>query len=90
MSVGIISVNTIAPIGARPQPGRHMTSFNVLKASNEQTKYIRWTGIFAWFADAEWTNGTQQQWQIDGLAQDCSISIANALELLQSCAKPPK
>ena len=26
-------------------------------------------------------------WNIDGLAQDCSNSIANALELLQSCAK---
>ena len=25
---------------------------------------------------------------IDGLAQDCSNSIANALELLQSCTKP--
>ena len=25
---------------------------------------------------------------IDGLAQDCSISIANALEMLQSCNKP--
>ena len=25
---------------------------------------------------------------IDGLAQNCSNSIANALELLQSCAKP--
>ena len=25
---------------------------------------------------------------IDGFAQDCSNSIANALELLQSCAKP--
>ena len=25
---------------------------------------------------------------VDGLAQDCSNSIANALELLQSCAKP--
>ena len=25
---------------------------------------------------------------IDGLVQDCSNSIANALELLQSCAKP--
>ena len=28
--------------------------------------------------------------QIDGLVQDCSNSIANALELLQSCAKPSK
>ena len=25
---------------------------------------------------------------IDGLAQDCSNSIANAMELLQSCIKP--
>ena len=24
----------------------------------------------------------------DGLVQDCSISIANTLELLQSCIKP--
>ena len=28
--------------------------------------------------------------QIDGLRQDCSISIANALEILQSCTKPLK
>ena len=28
------------------------------------------------------------QYEIDGLAQDCSNSIANALELLQSCTKP--
>ena len=25
---------------------------------------------------------------IDGLVQECSISIANALEILQSCTKP--
>ena len=25
---------------------------------------------------------------VDGLVQDCSISIANALEILQSCTKP--
>ena len=25
---------------------------------------------------------------MDGLVQDCSNSIANALELLQSCTKP--
>ena len=43
---------------------------------------------------------TQPQWvkcfeifivnmfHIDGLVQDCSISIANALEILQSCTKP--
>ena len=28
--------------------------------------------------------------QVDGLVQDCSNSIANALELLQSCTKPSK
>ena len=27
-------------------------------------------------------------YQFDGLEQDCSNSIANALELLQSCIKP--
>ena len=26
---------------------------------------------------------------IDGLVQDCSISIANAWEILQSCTEPP-
>ena len=31
----------------------------------------------------------QMHWyQIHGLAQDCRISIANALEILQSCTKP--
>ena len=29
-----------------------------------------------------------QQPYINGLVQDCSNSIANALELLQSCTKP--
>ena len=28
------------------------------------------------------------QLYVDGLEQDCSHSIANALELLQSCTKP--
>ena len=27
-------------------------------------------------------------WYFDGLVQDCSNSIANALELLQFCTKP--
>ena len=30
----------------------------------------------------------QYTWYIDGSVQDCSNSVANALELLQSCAKP--
>ena len=32
-------------------------------------------------------NKTKQN-DIDGLAQDCSISIADALEILQSCTEP--
>ena len=31
---------------------------------------------------------TKVRYNIDGLVQDCSISIANALEILQSCTKP--
>ena len=31
-----------------------------------------------------------EEMQIDDLAQDYSISIANVLEILQSCAKPTK
>ena len=35
----------------------------------------------------EVTDGTFD-FHIDGLVQDCSISIANTLEILQSCTKP--
>ena len=47
-----------------------------------------------------WNNGLFQElnlitivaawdyWHIEGLVQDCSNFIANALELLQSCTKP--
>ena len=35
-------------------------------------------------------NETISPQQIDGLVQDCSNSIANAIELLQSCTKPSK
>ena len=30
----------------------------------------------------------EEVWHIDGLVQNCSNSIANALELVQSCTKP--
>ena len=33
---------------------------------------------------------TTLQYEIDGFVQDCSISIANALEILQSCTKSSK
>ena len=40
--------------------------------------------IFMWYASAD--NGILKL-DCVGLAQDCSNSIANALELLQSCTK---
>ena len=30
----------------------------------------------------------KQEWYFDSLVQDCSISIADELEILQSCTKP--
>ena len=36
------------------------------------------------------TNKKYSKVQIHGLVPDCSNSIANALELLQSCTKPSK
>ena len=41
------------------------------------------TGHFFW-----WYMKLVNNEYIDGLVQDCSNSIANALELLQSCTKP--
>ena len=35
-----------------------------------------------------WSNEFDKQCYMDGLVQDSSNSIANALELLQSCTKP--
>ena len=32
--------------------------------------------------------GEYKQVYVDGLVQDCNKSVANALELLQSCTKP--
>ena len=35
-----------------------------------------------------WISNYIAQYHVDGLAQDCSNSIALAMELLQSCTKP--
>ena len=35
-----------------------------------------------------WSKRNYSMHDIDGLVQDCSNSIADALELLQSCTKP--
>ena len=37
---------------------------------------------------ANWSQYPTGSDYIDGLVQDCGNSIANALELLQSCTKP--
>ena len=36
----------------------------------------------------KWSSVPFSRIHIDGLAQDCSISISNALEILQSCTEP--
>ena len=43
-----------------------------------------WTGT-AWYPGSP---GNQDNHQINGSGQDCSISIALAMEILQSCTKP--
>ena len=40
------------------------------------------------YYDKIWMSSIDFHCNIDGLVQDCSNSIANALELLQSCTKP--
>ena len=50
-------------------------------SGNSSTKVFTFAYPFCKFCDSN--NG-----YIDGLVQDCSISIFNALEILQSCTKP--
>ena len=44
----------------------------------------QWHKSWPWYALASWANVHH----IDDSVQDCSNSIANALEILQSCTKP--
>ena len=44
--------------------------------------------IFLSSLETRYREMSREHYSIDGLAQDCSNSIANALELLQSCTKP--
>ena len=41
-----------------------------------------------WWLQLDMVRSCHFAWYIDALVQDCSNSIANALELLQSCTKP--
>ena len=44
-------------------------------------------GFCSWAPEKNWNRGWGNQY-FDGIVQDCSNSIANALELLQPCTKP--
>ena len=46
---------------------------------SSQKLSVRKTKYFSWAKKTPY---------IDGFVQDCSISFANALEILQSCTKP--
>ena len=69
-------------------------SWGVVKCSSVQAlslfnNFIHQPEI--WWCDVQWYNlpwSRLVDYYIDGLVQDCSNSIANALELLQSCTKP--
>ena len=63
---------------------------SVLKYNNTlECKYIN--NITFWWLSAN-LSGVQcfNNWHTNGLVQGCHISIANTLEILQSCTKPSK
>ena len=65
-----------SPVGSTPTKTSFLTlDFNGLNKDN-------------WIQDVKHLSLGFGAPYIDGLAQDCSNSIANALELLQSCTKP--
>ena len=55
-------------------------------------RWQEWTGPKIYFFETNFglqrVDNRSVNHHIDGLVQDCSYSIANALELLQSCSKP--
>ena len=71
---------------------------------NEITRYIRLRHIHWWIVDlimyilfvsmnwihTKWNMKRNNNYQIDGLMQKCSVFIANALAILQSGTKPAK
>ena len=79
----------------RPSNGSYLTStlkqkqrqqFNVINQHRDKGDQIRERELHSatfWGRDSE-----APLYGIDGLVQDCTNSIANALELLQPCTKP--
>ena len=63
---------------------------NVIRTCSQATYFFTYTNCslpFVYLTSKEVSTGLRYQY-IDGLVQDCSNSIANALELPQSCTKP--
>ena len=56
--------------------------------SSTTIEYSSWTICLNWTNDACFIYNINVWKHVDGLTQDCSNSIGNALELLQSCTKP--
>ena len=50
--------------------------------------HISWDILYCGFVSVCVTESSEKQNHDDGFVQDCSNSIANALEILQSCTKP--
>ena len=56
--------------------------------ANSGKKFLEISSIPTAYSRELWINWRVRRRNIDGFLQDCNISIANALELLQSCTKP--
>ena len=78
-SIFWIFENTPIKWPGEPNPWVHTLSIVMVK------KYL---GLVYISADYKHRDPVESQTYIDGLVQDCSISIANALEILQSYTKP--
>ena len=64
---------------------RVLTIWEAIDMSHAQvTQSLHTTNKYWW----QNTKGSEQNYHIDGLVQDCGIAIAHAIEILQSCTKP--
>ena len=63
--------------------------YNHNKAQQSKNRvHISWDILYCGFVSVCVTESSEKQNHVDGFVQDCSNSIANALEILQSCTKP--
>ena len=94
--VNIMAADDLVMQGARASAGMVLTSFswNILVSVTSGLKqyYLQVNRHNNLEEDLEhkslFSTARYRLSYIDGLVQDCNISIANALEMLQSCTKP--